>query len=132
MSPDPPTHRRDPARPTASSPEAGAVANLLEPQRPPPGEPRYRELFRNPSLSAGVYRLPAGSVDPQSPHTEDELYYVVDGDGVLRIADADLPARPGALLYVPANTPHRFHSVGRALVLLVFFAPPEGSRGPPQ
>lgn len=31
----------------------------------------YLELLRKPSLSLGVYRLPAGGVDPQSPHTED-------------------------------------------------------------
>ena len=32
---------------------------------------RYHEFLRQPSLSMGVYVLPAGGVYLQSPHTED-------------------------------------------------------------
>ena len=35
----------------------------------------------------------------------------------------------GDLLYVPAREPHRFHSIEEELLLLVVFAPPEGSAG---
>ena len=41
----------------------------------------YHEFLRVPDLSAGIYVLEAGATDPQSPHTEDELYYVVAGRG---------------------------------------------------
>lgn len=41
----------------------------------------YHEFLRVPDLSAGLYILPAGSVDPQQPHTEDEVYYVISGRG---------------------------------------------------
>ena len=37
----------------------------------------YEEFLRVPDLSAGLYVLEAGAADPQSPHTEDELYYVI-------------------------------------------------------
>ena len=40
---------------------------------------RYEEFHRVPDLSAGLYVLEAGATDLQSPHTEDELYYVVRG-----------------------------------------------------
>ena len=30
-------------------------------------------------MSAGVYVLPKGGTDPQKPHREDEMYYVVRG-----------------------------------------------------
>ena len=39
------------------------------------GQP-YLEFLRAPSMSAGIYTLPAGGVDRQQPHTEDEVYYV--------------------------------------------------------
>ena len=42
----------------------------------------YYEFFRAPALSLGLYVLPAGAADPQSPHTEDEVYYVVNGSGL--------------------------------------------------
>ena len=34
----------------------------------------YLEFLRVPSLSAGLYVLPAGGVDRQRPHAEDEIY----------------------------------------------------------
>ncbi|HTT74040.1 MAG TPA: cupin domain-containing protein [Thermoplasmata archaeon] len=89
----------------------------------------YAEFFRGPTMSLGVYRLPAGAEDRQQPHGEDEVYYVLRGRGQLRTAGKDLPARPGDVLYVPARRPHRFHSIDEELVLLVVFAPPEGSQG---
>jgi hypothetical protein len=40
----------------------------------------YMEFLRVPSMSAGVYALKAGATDAQSPHKEDEIYYVVRGN----------------------------------------------------
>ncbi len=34
----------------------------------------YHEFLRRPSLSAGIYELPARATDPQRPHREDEVY----------------------------------------------------------
>ena len=39
----------------------------------------YREFLRVPAMSAGLYVLPAGAADPQRPHHEDEMYYVIRG-----------------------------------------------------
>ena len=39
----------------------------------------YHEFLRVPALSAGLYVLDAGAVDPQPPHTEDEIYHVLAG-----------------------------------------------------
>jgi mannose-6-phosphate isomerase-like protein (cupin superfamily) len=93
------------------------------------GAERWREVFRVPDLSLGVYRLARGEDDPQTPHAEDEIYYVLSGRGVLRVEDRDLPLGPGEVAFVPARAVHRFHSVGEDLTLLVLFAPAEGSRG---
>ena len=40
---------------------------------------RYLEFLRIPAMSAGVYVLPTGGTDPQKPHAEDEMYYVLRG-----------------------------------------------------
>lgn len=87
----------------------------------------YQELIREQMLSAGVYLLPAGSVDPQRPHTEDEVYYVVSGRGWIRVGDEDQPVTAGTLIFVPAGVEHRFHSITEQLVVLVLFAPAEGT-----
>jgi len=87
----------------------------------------YLEFLRVPALSMGLYVLPAGGVDPQQPHTEDEVYYVVSGRGVFRYGEEDRPVAAGSLLYVPAHVEHRFHTIEEQLAILVFFAPAEGS-----
>ena len=76
-----------------------------------------------------MYTLPAGGNDPQQPHTEDEAYYIVSGQAMLRIGDRDHPVRSGTVAYVPARTPHGFHSITEEVTALVFFAPAEGSLG---
>ena len=92
------------------------------------GKVVFRELFRSSEFSVGVYALPAGASDPQAPHTEDEIYYILEGFGALRVGETDLPAVPETILYVPATVAHRFHSIRQSIVALVIFAPPEGSR----
>ncbi len=88
----------------------------------------YLEFLSVPDLSAGIYELPAGGTDPQSPHAEDELYYVIAGRATVTVGDEDRPVRPGSLVFVAATVPHRFHTIEEDLRLLVFFGPAEGSR----
>ena len=85
----------------------------------------YLEFLRVPSISAGLYVLQAGGVDPQRPHTEDEIYYVVRGRATITVADEDRPVEPGSVVYVAAGVPHRFHTIEETLELLVVFAPAE-------
>ena len=82
----------------------------------------YREFLRVPSLSTGVYSLPAGANDLQAPHDEDELYYVVSGRARVRIEDEEKTIGPGSILYVPASAEHSFCEIEEDLTLLVFFA----------
>jgi mannose-6-phosphate isomerase-like protein (cupin superfamily) len=85
----------------------------------------YLEFLRVPSLSAGLYSLPAGGVDPQQPHTEDELYYIVEGRGYIRVGEEDRVVEPGTVVFVAAHVEHRFHTISEDLKILVFFAPAE-------
>lgn len=85
----------------------------------------YLEFLRVPSMSLGVYVLPAGSIDPQQPHAEDEVYYVVSGKAQVEVNGESRPIKPGSTIFVAAHDPHKFHSIEEDLSLLVFFAPPE-------
>jgi quercetin dioxygenase-like cupin family protein len=85
----------------------------------------YREFLRVPSMSAGLYVLPAGATDPQRPHHEDEMYYVVRGRARFRAADEDKIVSAGTVLFVAADVEHRFYDVEEELAVVVFFAPAE-------
>lgn len=88
----------------------------------------YLEFLRVPSLSMGVYVLPAGGTDAQQPHTEDEVYYVAAGRASIRVGSEDYVVEPGSVVFVEAGIEHRFHTIREHLTLLVFFSPPEYSR----
>ena len=88
---------------------------------------RYFEFLRVPAMSAGVYTLPAGGKDPQSPHKEDELYYVVRGKASMQVASEVRSVSAGSVIFVAATVEHRFVDIKEELVVLVFFAPAESS-----
>jgi quercetin dioxygenase-like cupin family protein len=86
---------------------------------------QYREFLRVASMSAGLYVLAAGATDPQRPHHEDEMYYVVRGRARFRAGDEDRQVSTGTVLFVAAEIEHRFYDVEEDLAVLVFFAPAE-------
>jgi mannose-6-phosphate isomerase-like protein (cupin superfamily) len=87
----------------------------------------YLEFFKVPDLSMGLYVLPAGGTDPQSPHTEDEVYYIVNGRAQILVAEENHNVQAGSIVYVAKNVAHHFHSIEEELTVLVFFAPAEYS-----
>jgi mannose-6-phosphate isomerase-like protein (cupin superfamily) len=101
------------------------IADLIS-AREASGE-AWNEFLRVPALSMGVYALAADAEDPQTPHAEDEVYYVVSGRGVIRVEDVDRQVQAGSIVFVEANAEHRFHSITEDLSALVFFAPAESS-----
>ncbi|MEJ2747963.1 MAG: cupin domain-containing protein [Anaerolineae bacterium] len=87
----------------------------------------YLEFIRQTSMSVGIYRLNAGDVDRQKPHAQDEMYYIVQGRGVINVAGEDRAVQPGSIVFVPARVEHFFHFITEDLITLVFFAPAETS-----
>jgi len=90
-------------------------------------EATYNEFLRVPSMSMGLYTIPAGGIDPQEPHTEDEVYLVTGGRGWITVGNEELPVASGSIVYVPRLVEHRFHTIQETLSVLVFFAPSEYS-----
>ena len=93
----------------------------------------YLEFLRVPAMSAGVYVLPAGAPDPQQPHHQDEIYYVVRGKAKMRLGSNERAEEraeersvgEGSVIFVEAGLEHRFFDVEEELVVLVVFAPEE-------
>ena len=87
----------------------------------------YVDFLASDKLSVGLAIWSRGSTDRQRPHLEDEVYYAVRGQALLKVGTEDHPVRPGSLLFVPAQATHFFHEIQDELVLVVFWAPPEGT-----
>jgi mannose-6-phosphate isomerase-like protein (cupin superfamily) len=85
---------------------------------------RFAPLLRHGSLLVEFY-APRG-VDPQTPHTRDEVYVVVKGSGLFRNGTRLHPFQEGDLLFVPAGVEHRFEKFSDDLAVWVVFYGPEG------
>ncbi len=91
---------------------------------PGQGGERFAEIFRHGTLQVEVY-APRGT-DPQQPHTRDELYIVMAGQGTFYNNGARTPFQPGDVLFVPAGVEHRFEDFSDDFVTWVVFWGPEG------
>ena len=79
-------------------------------------------------LSLGTYSIPAGGLDDQTPHTEDEIYVVRSGRATLVTTSGIADVGPGSVVFVPAGERHKFTEISEDLALVVIFAPPYESR----
>ncbi len=66
----------------------------------------YHEFLRSDHLSVGIYTLSIGQIDPQSPHSEDEVYFIRSGQGRIRVAGESRAVEAGSIVYVPALATH--------------------------
>ena len=85
---------------------------------------RFVVGFEHGTLSVELY-APRG-VDPQLPHTRDEVYVVVSGSGTFVHGDRSDPFVAGDFLFVAAAVPHRFVDFSDDLAVWVLFYGPEG------
>ncbi|QES49130.1 cupin domain-containing protein [Streptomyces venezuelae] len=89
-------------------------------------EGAYLQFLKERNMSVGLYALDAGQMDPQAPHRQDEVYFVVSGRGSITVGEETTTVARGSVVYVPAGVPHRFHHISEDLKVLVVFSPPEG------
>lgn len=82
----------------------------------------YDTIFENTNLRVGVLRLSENEKDTQSPHTEDEIYYCVKGDGFLNIEGKNYLVKPGKIFFVGKGELHQFHGFSQEIVILYFFS----------
>ncbi len=85
----------------------------------------FHTFLNQENLAAGVLYLRPGEEDTQQPHESDEMYYVVRGDGYIRIGGKDYPLSEGLSYFVTKKTSHKFHGNKKELVVLYFFGGPD-------
>ena len=85
----------------------------------------FHTFINKQSLAAGVLVLQPGEADTQEPHESDEVYFVLKGDGFLRIKNKDYVVEPNKMYFVAQNIEHYFHGNSKELTVLYFFGGPD-------
>jgi len=85
----------------------------------------FQTFINKDSLAAGVLVLKPGEEDTQTPHDSDEVYYIISGDGFLKIKDKDYKVSKDKLFFVAKDVEHFFHGNTKELKVLYFFGGPD-------
>ncbi len=89
-------------------------------------DPNFFHTFINrQSLAVGVLVLRPGEDDTQEPHESDEVYFIIKGDGFLRIKNKDYPIKENKMYFVAKDITHHFHGNKKELIVLYFFGGPD-------
>ena len=89
------------------------------------GSSYFHTFINRDSLAAGVLVLQSGEEDMQTPHENDEVYYIISGNGFLKIKDKDYKVSKDKLFFVAKNVEHCFHGNTKELKVLYFFGGPD-------
>jgi mannose-6-phosphate isomerase-like protein (cupin superfamily) len=82
----------------------------------------FADFVNTKSLEAGIIRLREGQKDTQTSHPLDELYYVIKGEGNIKIGGKAHSVSSGTLVFVPSNTDHNFYGNKDELLVLYVFS----------
>lgn len=82
------------------------------------------DALKHGSMSLILF-APEGN-DYQSPHSQDELYIVIEGSGILEIEGLETPFERGDVLFVKAGEEHRFTQFEKGLKMWAVFWGQEG------
>ncbi|MBC8515944.1 MAG: cupin domain-containing protein [Nitrosopumilus sp.] len=85
----------------------------------------FQTFINKDSLAAGVLVLKPGEEDTQTPHDSDEVYFVISGNGFLKIKDKDYKVSKDKLFFVAKDVEHYFHGNTQELKVLYFFGGPD-------
>ncbi|MCM3216673.1 cupin domain-containing protein [Niallia taxi] len=86
---------------------------------------KYCEFLRENSMSLGIYTLGEKDLDEQLPHSEDEVYIILEGEALINIDGENKAVKEGDVIFVPAFTPHFFTRINGIFKTLVIFSPAE-------
>ena len=84
----------------------------------------------NGAVGVVEQRLPAGfSPPPHIHHNEDEAFYLLSGEVVAQVGDAQITARRGSFLWLPRDVQHGFVVSGEAPCTMLVITTPSGFDG---
>lgn len=82
----------------------------------------FLDFLKIRDLEAGIIVLHPGEEDTQEPHPADELYYIIEGSGLMELGESKRSVKKGSIIFVPAKMHHRFYGNKEDLVILYMFA----------
>ena len=98
---------------------------------------RSKNMFGPENVGAQYVRINITEYSPGTEHalhvhpSQEEVIYVLEGEGITRTDDGDRRIGPGAFVFVPANTKHATLNIlkDKPMKAIIIKSPPEERHG---
>ena len=83
-----------------------------------PNSQYFHNFLNLKTMEVGIINLKKGQKDTQQPHSFDEIYYIIRGNGTIDIEGVKNKVNPGKIIYIPKNVRHSFHASSDKIIAL--------------
>ena len=80
---------------------------------------QFAEVFSKESITLEIGKYPTSS--PKNPHTENEVYYIISGSGMIRVGDNTYSVERGDVVFVEQGLEHDFFNIDEEITALTIF-----------
>jgi mannose-1-phosphate guanylyltransferase len=80
---------------------------------------QFAEVFSKESITLEIGTYPTSS--PKNPHTENEVYYIISGSGMIRVGDNTYSVESGDVVFVEQGLEHDFFNIDEEITALTIF-----------
>ena len=82
-----------------------------------------RGVTRSQGLTLGVASLPPGGALREHRHTQEEVYLVLEGSGLVRVGAEELAVEAGSAVFVPGDALHSCENTGTSDLRVAYVFP---------
>ena len=75
------------------------------------------------NLTLGVARLPPGGALHEHRHTQEEVYLVLEGSGLVTVSGAETAVEAGSAVFIPGDAPHSCENTGASDLRVAYVFP---------
>ncbi len=74
-----------------------------------------------------MFELEPGAEIPKHSHPREHEIYVLEGEGIIGAGDEEVLVKPGYVLFIPENIPHRYKNTGSTVRKFLCIIPCKGA-----
>jgi len=75
------------------------------------------------NLTLGVASLPPGGALREHRHTQEEVYLVLEGSGLVKVGNEELAVEAGSAVFIPGNARHSCENTGASDLRVAYVFP---------
>ena len=73
-----------------------------------------------------LFEMDVGGYSPHHHHDWEHEVFILEGEGVVKSQEGDIPFSPGTVIFVPPNERHQFRNTGKTPVKFLCLIPYKG------